>query len=122
MDPQAFERLVATAIDDLPAEFRDKMENVEVVVEPWPTADVLAKAGVRRPENLLGFYQGVPRTRRTRRYGLVLPDKISIYQGPIELRCRTEDEMRQTVRRVLRHEIAHHFGLSDAQLRRLGAY
>ncbi|MGC9348467.1 MAG: metallopeptidase family protein [Anaerolineae bacterium] len=122
MDRRAFEKLVAAAIDELPAEIRDKMENVEVIVETWPGAQVLAKAGVRRPSDLLGFYQGVPRTRRTHRYGLVLPDKISIYQGPIELRCRTEDEMRQTVRRVLRHEIAHHFGLSDAHLRRLGAY
>ena len=122
MDYQTFMNLVAEAIDDLPAEFREKMENVQVVVEPWPDAEVLAQTHVRRPADLLGFYQGVPRTRRTHRYGLVLPDKISIYKGPIELRCRTEDEIRETVRRVLRHEIAHHFGLSDAQLRHLGAY
>lgn len=117
-----FERLVAEAIDALPADFRDHLENVDVVIEDWPSPAVLAKAGRRHPAELLGFYEGVPQTRRTRHYGLVLPDKISIFRRPIEMRCRTQDEVSVLVRRVLRHEIAHHFGIDDARLHELDAY
>ncbi len=117
-----FQALVAEALDELPAQFREKFDNVDVVVEPWAPPDVLHKADVHQPSQLLGFYHGVPQTRRTRSYGLVLPDKISLYQRAIELRCRTEDEVRGLVVRVLRHEIAHHFGISDDELRRIGAY
>jgi predicted Zn-dependent protease with MMP-like domain len=98
------------------------MENVEIVIEIWPSPAVLAKAGVRQPADLLGFYEGVPQTRRTRRYGLVLPDKISLFQKPIEMQCRTPNEVRAKVNHVLRHELAHHFGLDDEHLRALGAY
>lgn len=119
---EAFEQLVIEAIEALPAVFRDKLDNVDVVVEPWPAADVLRRAGISNPYGLLGFYQGVPQTRRTRNYGLVLPDKISLYQRPIEARCRTHEDVRETVQHVLRHEIAHHFGIDDARLRALGAY
>jgi predicted Zn-dependent protease with MMP-like domain len=122
MDPSAFERLVAQAIDDLPEEFRDKLDNVEVVVQDWPDQETMRLAKVRSPTQLLGFYHGVPQTRRTHRYGLVLPDKISIYQRPIEMRCRTVEEVRAAIHRVLRHEIAHHFGINDERLREIGAY
>lgn len=122
MDRHTFEALVARAIDDLPDAFRDRLDNVEVVVEMWPSDAVLAKAGVRQPAELLGFYEGVPQTRRTRHYGLVLPDKISIFQKPIEMRCRTPEQVWHMVNHVLRHELAHHFGLDDEHLRQLGAY
>jgi len=118
----AFERLVAQALAELPRTFSEKLDNVEVVVEEWPDRHTLRLAGVRSPVELLGFYQGTPQTKRTRNYGLVLPDKISIYQGPIEMRARTADQIRRTIERVLRHEIAHHFGLDDARLREIGAY
>jgi predicted Zn-dependent protease with MMP-like domain len=119
---KAFEGLVAQALAELPERFRDKLDNVEVVVVDWPDRDTLRLSGVRSPVDLLGFYQGTPQTKRTRSYGLVLPDKISVYQGPIELRCRTVDDVHRTVQRVLRHEIGHHFGLDDARLREIGAY
>ena len=122
MDREAFEQLVADELSQLPREFRDKLDNVEVVVEDWPDAEVLRLAGADHPADLLGFYHGVPQTRRTLGYVLVLPDKISIYRQPIELRCRSGGQVRQTVCRVLRHEIAHHFGLSDDRLREIGAY
>ena len=115
-------QLVANAIDALPTAFRDKLDNVEIVVEDWPNQKVLKRAGVRHPAGLLGFYQGVPQTRRTHSYGLVLPDKISLFQRPIELRCSTQNEIVQTIAHVLRHEIAHHFGIDDQRLRELGAY
>jgi predicted Zn-dependent protease with MMP-like domain len=122
MDRQTFERLVAQALEALPQEFQDKLDNVEVTVEDWADRATLRLAGVRHPAMLLGFYHGVPQTKRTHHYGLVLPDKISIYQRPIEMRCRTPEEVRRTIHRVLRHEIAHHFGLSDDRLREIGAY
>jgi predicted Zn-dependent protease with MMP-like domain len=122
MDRHAFEHLVAEALDDLPEIFRGKMDNVEVVVEDWPDPETTQLAGVRHPAQLLGFYHGVPQTKRTHRYGLTLPDKVSIYRRPIEIRCHTVEQVRKTIQRVLRHEIAHHFGLDDNRLREIGAY
>jgi predicted Zn-dependent protease with MMP-like domain len=122
MNRQTFERLVAQALDELPEKFRQKLDNVEIVVDDWPDPETLRLANVRHPAGLLGFYHGVPQTKRTHNYGLVLPDKISIYQRPIEMRCHTMAQVRATVGRVLRHEIAHHFGISDERLREIGAY
>jgi predicted Zn-dependent protease with MMP-like domain len=122
MKPETFERLVAQALDDLPAGIQAKLDNVDVVVEDWPDAATLRVAGVRHPTQLLGFYHGVPRTKRTHNYGLVLPDKITIYRRPIEMRSRTIEDVRATVLRVVKHEIAHHFGIGDDRLREIGAY
>jgi len=122
MDRRAFERLVAEALNDLPETFREKLDNIQVVVEDWPDRETMRLAGVRHPAQFLGFYHGVPQTKRTHNYGLVLPDKITIYQRPIEMRCSTAEQVRTTIRRVLRHEVAHHFGLDDARLREIGAY
>jgi predicted Zn-dependent protease with MMP-like domain len=122
LDHRAFERLVAAAIDDLPPAWREKLDNVQVVIEDWPDPQTLRRAGIRHPSHLLGLYHGVPQTRRTHNYQLVLPDKISIYKRPIEMRCRTEEELQVTIHRILRHEIGHHFGLSDDRLREIGAY
>lgn len=122
MDRERFERLVAEALDDLPASIQERLDNVDVVIEDWPDRETLRRAGLRHPAQLLGFYHGVPQTKRTHRYGLVLPDKISIYRRSIELHARTAEAIRATVRRVVRHEIAHHFGLDDARLRELDAY
>jgi predicted Zn-dependent protease with MMP-like domain len=118
----SFERLVAEALDGLPEEFRQALDNVEVVVEDWPDSETLRLAGARHPAALLGFYHGIPKTKRSRGYNLVLPDKISIYRRPILMRTRTEEQVRVAVTRVLRHEIGHHFGISDERLREIGAY
>jgi predicted Zn-dependent protease with MMP-like domain len=122
MNRDTFERLVAHTLDELPAEFREKLDNVEIVVEDWPDRETLRLAGVHHPAQLLGFYHGVPQAKRTHSYGLILPDKISIYQRPIEMRCHTMAQVKATVEHVLRHEIAHHFGISDERLREIGAY
>ncbi|MBN1260964.1 MAG: metallopeptidase family protein [Anaerolineae bacterium] len=119
---QIFEQFVAEALDALPDQFREKLNNVDVVIAEWPDRRTLELAKVRHPAQLLGFYHGIPQTRRTQRYGLVLPDKITLYRRPILMRCRTLDEVRDMVHHVLRHEIAHHFGISDARLQDLGAY
>ena len=122
MERESFERLAAEALDTLPAIFREKLDNVQVVVEDWPDRETMQLARARHPAQILGFYHGVPQTKRTHNYGLVLPDKISLYQRPIEMHCRTAEQVRATVQHVLRHEIAHHFGIDDERLREIGAY
>ncbi len=119
MERQEFEDLVGRAVESLPLEFQRKLENVDIVVEEWPTALQLREARIRSPGQLLGLYQGVPRTRRGRGYGLVLPDKISIFQRPIEAQCRLGQEIEAKIREVVRHEIAHHFGLDEETLRKI---
>jgi predicted Zn-dependent protease with MMP-like domain len=119
MEREKFEALVARAIENLPSEFQRKLENVDVVVEEWPTPGQLRQAKHIHPIQLLGLYQGVPQTRRGRGYGLVLPDKISIFQKPIEAQCRFGDEIEAKVEEVVRHEIAHHFGIDEETLRKI---
>lgn len=122
MEEDEFEQWVAEALEALPEAFRTRLENVEIVVEDWPDRRTMRLAGVRSPADLLGFYHGVPLTRRTSHYMLVLPDKISIYRQPIRMRCRTPEEARAMVARTLRHEIAHYFGIDDRRLEEIGAY
>jgi predicted Zn-dependent protease with MMP-like domain len=119
MDRERFEWLVAKAVDSLPEEFQAGLENIDVVVEDWPTQGQLASVGLKRGQTLLGLYEGVPRTKRSSHYGLVPPDKISIFQKPIEAKCRYEAEITAEIQRVVRHEIAHHFGTGEAKLRQI---
>lgn len=114
-----FARLVAEALEDLPPEIRERMENVEVVIADWPTRAQLRRAGLRPGQTLFGLYEGVPLTQRTSGYNLVLPDKITIFRGPILASFRTPEEMRRQVRRTVLHEIGHHFGLDEERLRAL---
>ena len=120
MDTGRFEWLVARAVDSLPEEFHTRMENIDVVVADQPTPRQLASLGKKRGVTLLGLYEGVPLTRRSQHYGLVVPDKITIFQKPIEEMCRNDAEIIARIQRVVLHEIAHHFGISDARLRQLG--
>jgi len=119
MDREKFEWLVARAIGSLPGEFLSKLENIDIVVEDSPNQGQLARAGVRCGETLLGLYEGVPLTRRGGHYGLVPPDKITIFQKPIEAKCRHDAAITAEIQRVVRHEIAHHFGIGDARLKEL---
>jgi len=119
MDRERFEWLVAEAVDSLPDEFHTKLENIDVVVQDEPTPSQLAEVGLKRGETLLGLYQGVPLTKRSRHYGMVVPDKITIFQKPIEAKCKSDIEVKAEIRRVVQHEIAHHFGIGDARLRQL---
>jgi predicted Zn-dependent protease with MMP-like domain len=107
-----FEEVVAAAIGDLPDDLQGAMSNVEIIVEDEPPGG----------QPLFGLYQGVPLTRRTSAYA-ALPDKISIYRGPLERFYGTDPaQLRQMIRRVVLHEIAHHFGISDERLRELDRY
>jgi predicted Zn-dependent protease with MMP-like domain len=109
IDPGRFEEMVAMALDGLPEEFGKLMSNVAVTVENGPG-----------PPGLLGLYQGIPLTSRTTQYAGVLPDRITIYRLAICRVCRTEDEVREQVRRTVIHEVGHHFGIDDDRLRELG--
>ena len=119
MEPEQFEDLVVSALNDLPEEFRRKLDNIDVVVEDEPSEDVLNQAGVKYPNTLLGLYHGVPLNKRGRRYANVLPDKITLFQKPIESLCRNEEELKEKVREVVIHEIGHYFCLSEDELREI---
>jgi len=119
MDRERFEGFVVRAVEELPEEFRTRLQNVDVVVEERASSAQVGRARLRRGETLLGLYEGVPQTRRGRHYGMVLPDKITIFQKPIEARCRSEAEIIAEIGRVVKHEIAHHFGTSEARLRQI---
>jgi predicted Zn-dependent protease with MMP-like domain len=119
MERERFEVLVARAIDDLPPKFQSKLENIDVVVEDWPTSRQLRQVRLSHPSQLLGLYQGVPKTRRGSGYGMVLPDKISIFQKPIEAQCLSDKEVEVKIEEVVCHEIAHHFGTDEKTLRRI---
>ena len=116
MERQDFETLVFRAIEALPAEFKSKLENVDVMVEDWPSPQQISQLRLRNKSQLLGLYEGVPQTKRDSGYNLVLPDKITIFQKPIELHCRSEKEIEAEIGRVVQHEIAHHFGIGDSTL------
>ena len=108
-----FEQYAQDALDSLPADLRAQMSNVEVVVEEEPPPG----------QRLLGLYEGVPLTRRSSSYGGVLPDKITIYRGPLMgLYARDPERLRREVRRVVLHEVAHHFGISDERLIEIDRY
>jgi len=108
-----FEPIVQDALDSLPGELRDRISNVEIVVEDEPPPG----------QPLLGLYQGVPLTHRTSHYSGFLPDKITIYRGPLErLYGADRESLRRQIRRVVLHEVAHHFGISDERLEELGRY
>ena len=117
---QEFRRLVSEAIASLPPQVAERLQNVEVVVEDRPTREELALAGVEPPETLFGLYTGTPLTERGSWYGLVLPDKITLYQRSIEEACRTRRQVREQIRTTLMHEIGHHFGLSEDELEEAG--
>ena len=114
-----FEALVERALRALPKRFKQKMANIAVVVEDWPDAETLEDMGIEPPDTLYGLYRGVDLLHRDASYGNVLPDTITIYQGPIEEDCADEAEMAELVRDVVVHEIGHYFGLDDTRLEEL---
>lgn len=122
MERTRFRQLVREAVALLPAELRRHVRNVDIVIERRPSRSDLRTAGVPRGHTLLGLYHGVPLTERGHEnYNLVLPDKISIYQEPIEEMCGADDDdVREQVRITVLHELAHYFGIDDDRLHELG--
>ena len=100
----------------MPGPIRDRISNVAIIIEEEATAEQLAEAGLRPGATLFGLYTGVPLTQRTSGYGMVLPDRITIFRRPLMARCSSEAELMEEVRHTVLHEIGHHFGLSESEL------
>jgi len=118
MTRERFELIAQEAFDGLPGNFRERIENVHIVVEDYPAEEVAGQGG-RNKFSLLGLYQGIPLTKRGTWYGAspTVPDKITLYQRNIESTCRDEREIRERIVEVLFHEIGHYFGMNEAQIR-----
>jgi predicted Zn-dependent protease with MMP-like domain len=116
MDKARFEELVDKALDGLPDEFAESIDNVAIFVEDYPSREQRLRSPQDEDSVILGLYEGIPLTERGHDYGMVLPDRITIFRKPIESVCRTDDEIVETVRSTVLHEIAHHFGISDGRL------
>jgi predicted Zn-dependent protease with MMP-like domain len=122
MENNTFMALVDRAVRSLPQEFLDKLDNIEIMVAEYPTPAQLRRQKLSPEYTLLGLYEGVPQTKRTSGYTMAMPDKITIFQRPIEAECRSDAEIITAIERVVRHEIAHHFGIDDDRLREIGKY
>jgi len=116
MTRERFTRLVEEALHDIPRQFRDAMKNVAVVVEGAPSEELLAEMEMEPGDTLFGLYHGTPLTERDSHYGNTLPDRISIYQRPIEEACEDDEDIRQCVAETVIHEFGHYFGLSEEEI------
>ena len=120
MDRKAFETLVRDAIQDLPQLFKDKLNNVANIVEDYPSEELLDRMGIPEDETLFGLYEGVPLTDRGHFEAPLHPDRILIFQGPIEESCNSPEDIKEEVRVTVVHEIAHFFGIDDDALEEMG--
>jgi predicted Zn-dependent protease with MMP-like domain len=116
MTRERFTRLVEEALQEIPSLFRDAMHNVAVVVEDEPPPELLRDMDMEPGDSLFGLYHGIPLTERDSRYGNTLPDRISIYQVPIEEACEDDEDIRQCVAETVIHEFGHYFGLSEEEI------
>ena len=116
MERSAFERLVAEALASIPRRFKKAMQNVAIVVEDEPGAELLREMDIEPPDTLLGLYQGTPLTERGWGYGNTLPDRVLIFQGPHERDADDEEDLVASIAETLIHEIGHYFGLSEEEI------
>ena len=115
MDQSDFEQLVIEAIQKIPHKLRTHLNNVDVVVKDRPETNQLAGHIIGNDDYLLGLYEGIPLTERTD-YGMILPDKITLFQEPIENVCANKEEIIEEIYKTVLHEVAHHFGIEDDHL------
>ncbi|MBA26912.1 MAG: hypothetical protein CL749_07330 [Chloroflexi bacterium] len=116
---EQFESLVREALSQLPNEVRNHLNNVDVVVDGSASTSQLVGTGIPNEMELLGLYEGIPLTERYG-YDLVLPDKITLFQKPIEIICETQEQITEEIKATIVHEIGHHFGIDDDRLHNLG--
>ena len=116
MQKETFEELVAGAVSGLPQEFSELLDNVEIFVEDWPSREQLKSVGLKGRYELLGLYEGTPITHRDQGYNLVPPDRITIFQKPLEAQCGSAGEIKREIVRTVKHEIAHYFGMDEDRL------
>lgn len=115
---EEFERFVGEGIDAIPEKFQKLLNNVAIVVEDEPSQSQRRKMRLRSDVTLFGLYEGIPQSKRGVNYAWVLPDKITIFMNPILSHSRTLDDARRIVRDIVWHEIAHHFGMDEARVRK----
>ncbi len=116
-----FEELIATALDGLPAQFAKSLDNVEVLAEIWPTPEELSAGGAGPGSTLFGLYRGIPQTKRGN-YTAAVPDKIIIFAGPmLAIFGDNPEVIKEQVKKTVLHEIGHHFGMTEEQIRKAGA-
>jgi predicted Zn-dependent protease with MMP-like domain len=111
-----FERHVAGALASIPRRFRDAMQNIAIVVEDEPSAELLADMEIEPPDTLFGLYQGTPLTERSWGFGNTLPDRVLLFQGPHEREADDDDDLVVSIGETLIHEIGHYFGLSEEEI------
>ncbi len=116
MNRAAFEQLVADALASIPRRFRKALSNLVIVVEDEPAPQLLEEMEIEPPDTLLGLYQGTPLTERHSGYGNTLPDRILLFQGPLERESEDQDDLVVAVGETLIHEIGHYFGLSEEEI------
>lgn len=114
---EEFEKIVAAGIDAVPEKFLKLLDNVVITVENEPNPIQRKKTRLRHGWTLFGLYEGIPQTKRGNHYTSVVPDKITIFQKPIEQAARDGEDMKAIVKNTVWHEIAHHFGLDEARVR-----
>jgi predicted Zn-dependent protease with MMP-like domain len=116
MTRERFRQLVDDALGTIPPDFRDAMHNIAIVIEDEPTPEELGEVGIEPPDTLLGLYQGTPLPERQWSYGNVLPDKVTLFQHPIEDASDSDDDVVVAIGETLIHEIGHYFGLSEEEI------
>lgn len=120
MTRAAFRKLVSEAIDTIPPDFQRHVRNMAIVVEDEPSEELLADMGIEPDDTLFGLYQGTPLTERSWGHGNVLPDRITIFQGPIEDWCEGDrDAIVTEIGETLIHELGHYFGLSEDEIQEI---
>jgi predicted Zn-dependent protease with MMP-like domain len=116
MNRARFETLVSDALASIPKRFRAAMKNLAIVVEDEPSPKLLEEMDIEPPDTLLGLYQGTPLTERAWDYGNALPDRILLFQGPLQRESADEDDLVVAIGETLIHEIGHYFGLSEEEI------
>jgi predicted Zn-dependent protease with MMP-like domain len=119
IDSKAFEKIVGEAIDSIPKKYADRIKNLAFVVEDIPSPEQRTRLELHEGQTLYGLYEGIPLTRRGAGYNLVLPDKITIFQKPIEASSQTLEQLKQQVFHTVWHEVAHYFGLDHSRIHEL---
>jgi len=117
LNREEFEEIVNEGIKAIPEKFLQKLKNVEIIIEDEPTPAQRKKLNLHSGWTLFGLYEGVPQLERGAGYNAVLPDKITIFQNPIEVAANNEQDIKEMVKNTVWHEIAHHFGMNEARVR-----